>query len=163
MILTEPKSSFIPAPEGLHQAVCVDFVDLGVMDTPWGKKAKCRVVWQIEETMDNGERFLVSNMYTASLSEKGALRPVLEAWRGRKFTPEELEGFDTEKLIGANCQLQIVHVESKKTKGNFFANVQAIVPIGKQTPKMVSEGYVRQKDREDNHPAEPSSDDEVPF
>src|SRR3990167_10646077 len=148
MILTEPKSSFIPAPEGLHQAVCVDFVDLGIMDTPWGKKAKCRIVWQIEETMDNGERYLVSAMYTASLSEKGALRPLLEAWRGRKFGEKELEGFDSENLIGANAQLQIVHVESKKTKGNWFANVQAIVPLGKGTPKLVVEGYVRQKNRE---------------
>jgi hypothetical protein len=30
--------------------------------------------------------------YTLTLAEKGNRRPMLEAWRGRKFTAQELEG-----------------------------------------------------------------------
>lgn len=148
MLLKDVKKPFTPAPEGLHQAVCVDFVDLGEMETPWGKKPKCRVWWQIDEVIPGtGERFTVMNTYTASLNEKATLRHHLEAWRGRKFTPEELQGFDTENLIGANCQLQIIHNPSKKDPAIKFANIQAIVPIGRNTVKMVPENYVRVKDR----------------
>jgi hypothetical protein len=72
----------------------------------------------------------------------GNLRPMLEAWRGRKFTPQELEGFDLERLLGVSCQLQLVHVLTDR--GGLFANVQAVVPLGRGMTKLrPSEDYVR--------------------
>ena len=169
MLLKDTKKPFIPAPEGLHHAVCVDFIDLGEMETPWGKKPKCRIYWQVDAlNPENNERFLVTNTYTASLNEKANLRHHLEAWRGRKFTEKELQGFDTEQLIGANCQIQVIHVPSKKDPGVKFANIQAIVPIGRNTVKIGPENYVRVKDRvgqngeEAAAPAE-DAEDVVPF
>jgi hypothetical protein len=52
---------------------------------------------------ERGDRapFLVSKRYTLILNEKGNLRPMLEAWRGRKFAPQELKGFDLERLLGS--------------------------------------------------------------
>ena len=43
------------------------------------------------EKMDSGEPFLVWKRYTLSLGDKATLRAHLEAWRGRKFTADELE------------------------------------------------------------------------
>ena len=46
-----------------------------------------------------------------------------------------------EKLIGAPCQLQIIH-------NGEYANVQAVVPAGKGVPRlMVPEDYVRECDQ----------------
>jgi hypothetical protein len=167
MLLKDNKRTFVPAPEGLHQAICVDVIDLGELDTPWGKKPKCEIRWQIDAYQDDGRRYLVTSRYTASLNEKATLRHHLEAWRGRKFTPKELEGFETEALIGANCQLQVIHVQSKKDPSVTFANIQAIVPINRKTEKMaLDDDYVRVKDRitkEDDAPPTEDGGEDVPF
>lgn len=163
-----PESKFTPAPEGLHQAVCVDVHDIGLQKTPWGEKHKVLLVWQINEVNPElGKRFDIRAFYTLSLSEKANLRRDLECWRGRKFTEEELAGFDLEKLLGANCQLQIVH--NLGDEGKTYANVQAIVPFtGKLGPKMQPEEYVRLKDRARANgngaaPAAAADDDDIPF
>lgn len=164
----DTRKDYAPAPEGLHQAVCVDIVDLGIVSTQWGDKHKVRVVWQIEAVNpDTGKPFTPMQQYTLSLNEKARLRQHLEAWRGRKFTSDELSGFDLEKLLGANCQLQLVH--SISDDGRTFSNVQAIVPLGRGMTKIRgSEDYVRVKDRVTDNGDEPekaSGDDvdDVPF
>jgi len=160
----EPESRFSPCPEGLHQAVCVDVVDLGMMVTQWGDKPKVRIVWQIDEVDPvTGRRYDVRGMYTLSLSEKSTLRKHLESWRGRKFSPAELRGFDLENLIGINCQLQVIH--NLSDEGRTFANVQAIVPANAKAPKIAPDGYVRERDRlpTDARPTAPAALDEVPF
>lgn len=134
------------APEGLHGAVCVDVVDLGIVDGPYGKKAMVKLAWQIEEVNEETKKpFTVQRRYGNSLNDKATLRKDLETWRGKKFTKEELAGFDLEKLLGANCQLQIVH--NVTDDGSTYANVHAIVPAAKGSQKLVSQGYVREKDR----------------
>ena len=160
----EPDSKFSPCPEGLFQAVCMDVVDLGMMVTQWGDKPKVRIVWQVdEEDPQTGKRYDVRALYTLSLSDKATLRKHLEAWRGRKFTGPELRGFDLENLIGANCQIQIIHHISDE--GKTFANVQAIVPANAKAPKLVPDRYVRDRDRTpaDARPEAPRELDEVPF
>lgn len=167
-----PQSSFRPPPEGLYQAVCCDVWDPWVDESPFqdGKMVdKTRIVWQLDlSNEDNGRPYEVSQIYTLSLHDKANLTKHLEAWRGRKFTKEEKEGFDLEKLLGANCQIQVVH--NVKEGGEVYANVQAIVPIGKGMAKIrVSEGFVRKRDRQAKGEAheEPSGaagdDSEVPF
>jgi hypothetical protein len=140
--------SFQPAPEGTHQAVCVDVVDKGMLETTWqgvvSKKHKIDVAWQIAEDRDDGKPFLVFKRYTLSLGEKANLRKDLESWRGKKFTREEESGFDVEKLIGANCLLNILHnVSGDKT----YANVQAVAPLIKGMAKIAAREYVRVQDR----------------
>ena len=46
IIAKRPESNLAPCPEGLHQAVCVDVVDLGIQQTPWCDKHQVRLVWQ---------------------------------------------------------------------------------------------------------------------
>ena len=166
IIAKRPESTFQPCPEGLHHAVCVDVVDLGVLTTTFGDKHKVRVIWQIEdENVETRRRFEARKQYNLSLHEKSALRKDLEAWRGRKFTDSELRGFDLEKLIGINCQIQVVHDISEDS--TIYANVQAIVPAPKNGAKLAPQDYTRQKDRPtergNGHPALRNELDEVPF
>lgn len=108
---------------------------------------------------------MVVQRYTLSLHEKSKLRPMLEAWRGRKFTNEELEGFDLERLLGANCQVQVCHNIS--SDGQVYANVQAVVPAAKGAAKMaVNHGYIRVCEREKRAELEANpngTDSDVPF
>lgn len=174
-IIASEGQKFTPAPAGVHQAVCVDVVDLGIVDTTYKGEAKrqhkVKIVWQIDELMDNGKPFLVQNRYTLSLGEKAALRADLESWRGRQFTADELKAFDVEKVIGINCQLNIVH-ETKN--GNTYANVKAVMPIGKgMQPMVASKDYIRAKDRPAEQEPPPPQDefeggahveeDQIPF
>ena len=149
---------FQPCPQGVHQGVCVDVIDMGLLKVTWGgvekKQHKIRVVWQVAERMDNGKPFIVQKRYTLSLYEKSNLRQDLESWRGRAFTNDETDGFDVEKLIGANAMLNVIHV----TKGDHtYANVKAIMPLMKGVPKIDGESYTRHVDRDPQAP--PVNDD----
>lgn len=165
IIAKRPESNFSPCPEGLHHAVCVDVVDLGVLQTTFGDKHKVRVVWQIEdENVETRRRFEARKQYNLSLHEKATLRKDLEAWRGRKFTDAELKGFDLEKLIAANCQIQVVHDISEE--GTIYANVQAVVPAPKNVAPLRMLDYTRSKDRpmeRGNVPTNDLEEDTVPF
>jgi hypothetical protein len=145
--------TFTPCPPGVHQAVCVDVVDLGLLEVTFGgqtkQQHKVAIVWITDEVNpENDKPFLVQQRYTASLNEKSNLRRDLQNWRGKPFTPEELKGFDLEKLLGVNCQLNIVH--KPRTDGSgVWANVGAIMPLARGMAKMaIPDDYVRRQDRE---------------
>ena len=158
-----PESTFTLCPEGLHHAVCVDVVDLGVVTGAFGDKHKVRIVWQIEEENDKLRRFTARKQYNLTLHEKATLRKDLESWRGRKFTDAELDGFDLEKLLGVNCQIQVVH--DIADEGTIYANVQAVVPAPKNVPKLLPLDYTRDKDRPDRQQTEKGAPEleAVPF
>lgn len=159
IIVSEQRREFSRAPEGLHQAVCIDVVDIGIVTHPeFGSKHQVEIRWHLEAVDEaSGLQHMVMKRYNLSMNEKATLRLHLEAWRGRKFTTEELKGFDLEKLIGVNCQIQVVH--KLATDGRTWANVMAIVPLGKgMTAMRPSDTYVRVCDREKNGHAEPVSD-----
>lgn len=163
------SKSFTPAPSGVHQAVCVDVIDKGVLEVTYSgktkKQHKVSLAWQIDELRDDGKRFLVYKRYTLSLNEKATLRKDLESWRGRAFTRDEEMGFDVESVIGANCLINVQHV----TQGDrTYANVVAVMPIAKGMAKIAPQAYVREQDRTEagdssnGHDA-PLTDDIEPF
>jgi hypothetical protein len=146
LIARRPRSTYTAAPEGLHTAVCVDVVDLGVVQGAYGAKHKVRVVWQLDAVDDaHGRRYDVARVYTLSLHERAALRKDLESWRGRKFTEAELDGFDLEKLIGVPAQVQVTH--DLGDDGTIYANVSTVVPPVKGAPRLVPLDFVRWQDR----------------
>lgn len=159
IIAKETGGNFKPAPAGAFAAVCCDVVDLGMKETEYAGtkslKHKIRVVWQVADVDPAiGKRPLVSQRYTLSLHEKAALRKDLQSWRGRTFTPSELQGFDVEKVVGASCLLNIVHSADGQ-----YANVSAIMPLPKGMTAPTIEGYVRDKDRPKAQPEPPENED----
>jgi hypothetical protein len=165
-IIAKEGRSFEPCPQGSQQAVCVDVIDRGELETPWGIKHKVDIVWQSAELMETAKPFLVTKRYTLSLHEKSALRHDLQGWRGREFTDAELAGFDLESVLGVNCILTVIH--KKGSKGGTFANVNSIAPLMKGQTKLKPIEYVRFIDRApepsdaDNDMA-PLDDSDIPF
>lgn len=143
------EGGFQPCPPGPHAAVCVDVVDLGLQDNkfqPGKQQHKIRIVWQVDERMDDGRPYIASRMFTLSLDQKSALRAVLESWRGRPFTAEELNGWDVESVVGVPCMINVV--ESKAEDGKTYSNVRDVTRLLKSVPAPVPDPtYTRVKDR----------------
>ena len=144
-IIARAGSDWEMPTEGLHGAVCCDVVDNGMVETQWGSRHEVQLRWQLDEPTSEDKPMLISRKFTLSLGEKSALRPFLESWRGKKFTAEELEGFDLERLLGVNGQLQVLYNERD---GKTFANVQALFPQVKGVEAMVVRDYIRARERE---------------
>ena len=119
---------------GTYPAVCYGLIDIGLQYNEMYKSAsnKVIIIWEIPGetiTIDGEEKpRVMSQTYTASLSERAALRRDLELWRGRKFTDEELAGFDLKSIVGAPCLLTVVHRESG---GKTYANIGAVAKLAK--------------------------------
>jgi len=145
---TGSGSDFKKVPQGTHGAVCNMVVDLGLQNTTYlGEpqiKPQLYVRWEIP-----GERveyevggtavegpMSIGKTYTASLHEKSSLYKDLIGWRGQSFTPDELEGFNIENILGTHCQLSVTHRESKD---KIYANVTGIVGWTNGIPKPAPE------------------------
>jgi hypothetical protein len=150
---------------GLYAAVCSNVIDMGDHEGQYGVKPKIGIVFELNELRDDGKRYQLSMTQGNTLASKGHLRPMLESWRGKKFTEDELKnGFDLEKLIGANCTLNITHdIKQDKTYLKINAvnppmrGAEKIVPSGLPIPewivKLTNEGLaLREKLARENHP-----------
>lgn len=145
MLLTaNTTATFAPCPAGAYLARCILIADLGTVQTDWqGQTKHARKVllsWEIlddEARRDDGEPFILSKRYTASLHEKAALRKDLASWRGRDFTVEELAGFDLGNILGQPCMLSVVHNDKD---GRTYANIAALMKTPKGSTPPAAEG-----------------------
>ena len=159
----EGGQTFTPAPVGVHQAVCVDVIDKGIVEVTYQgktkKQHKISVAWQIDERRDDGKPYLVYKRYTLSLNEKATLRKDLESWRGRAFTREEEMGFDVESVLGANC---LINVQHNTVGDKTYANVVSIMPLVKGMPKIAVKDYMRVSERPPDNNSHGTASDEPP-
>lgn len=147
-LVASDKGSVEPIEPGVYVAVCYAVVDLGTQySEKFGKHArKVVITWEIPELMfefekDGVKKTLpkaISSRYTLSLGLKSTLRGVLESWRGRPFSAEELAGFDLRKLIGAACQVQIA--QRQGTGGRVVSFIQSVMamPKGVKAPALIN-------------------------
>lgn len=124
--------NFIPAPAGNFAGRCIRLIDLGTQHSTYNGKPIARnqvfIQWELDEKMEDGQPFVVSAFMTNSLSEKSNMRPMLEAWRGRAFTPDELKSFDLQNILNAPGMVNVIHVQKDgKTK----AYVSAVTKMPK--------------------------------
>lgn len=141
-----------PIPEGVTMAACFAIYDMGTQfDAKWNKsKREVLFMWEVPEhridiEKDGVQKNLpraISQTYTLSLHQKAALRKVLESWRGKAFTEPELAGFDVKKVLGASCQLQIVHNKSHDGTKT-YANVGAIMALPKGIKPLKAENVLK--------------------
>jgi hypothetical protein len=133
------------APAGNHLARCYRVIDLGTQKVTWQgvEKAskKVQIVWELHGedsdgvplNTDKGFPLSVQRRFTPSLGAKATLRSILVSWRGRPFTPEELEGFALKNILGAWCMLTITH-ENRNEKT--YANVSSVTSVPATIKKM---------------------------
>ena len=137
-----------PVPAGVHHGICYQVIDIGTQPQAgnFPARRKVKICWELpHERIDvqvNGvPRNLpraVSKDYTLSTDKKANLRHDLEAWRGRPFTQEEVDSFEVGNVIGANCQLNVVHKPSADGS-KVYANVATIMPLPKGADRMKPE------------------------
>jgi hypothetical protein len=127
-----------PHPEGIHPAVCVDLIELGLVETEWlGQRRlvnKLRLAFESEQRNEEGKNYIISKTFTASLHPKSKLADFMGKWRGRPVVPGE--SIDLAKLIGACCTLVISHQQNMV--GRTYACIDA---VSKPTKKVVPSGH----------------------
>lgn len=99
------------------------------------------MVWDVlGETVKFGDKEVPRQVFsdlTVSLDEKSNLRKLLQSWRGKTFTPEELKGFDLRNVLGVGGQVQIIH---KSTDRGTYGKVNTVIPLpkGKKAPQLAT-------------------------
>ena len=133
---------------GAYPAICDMVVDLGVQASPGGLYAPKRSVLlrfqipseRVEITKDGETKDLpavISRTLGLSLNEKATLRQLLQSWRGRAFTPEELKRFDLTNVLGKPAFVNVTHsVKGDRT----YANLTSLMPLPKGMPAPTLEG-----------------------
>jgi hypothetical protein len=139
------EGSFELPPAGTFPAVCTRIIDLGTQQTTYKGQPKqtyqVMLSWEIADDdakMSDGKRFMTSQRYTWSMSEKANLRKHLEAWRGQAFTDADFGegGFNLKNVLGKACLLQIVHEENN---GKTYANIASLMKMPKGMPVPTAE------------------------
>ena len=127
---------------GTYPAVCTGIIDIGEHDNPMYATSARKVIimWEMPgETMEidgKEESRVMSETYTASLGDKANLRKMLDGWRGRPFSPEELKGVDMRNILRVPCLLGTVVKEKANGQGQ-FAKISTVskLPRGFQVPQ----------------------------
>ena len=138
IVKAESKGNSDPVPSGVHHAVCYAAIDLGTQDPgnpQFRPSRKVMLMWELPHETINTESGpkprVISSEYTMSIGKKATLRGVLESWRGKPFSNQELESFDLKNILGANCQLNVVHKAGKADPSRVYARIQSVVPLVK--------------------------------
>ena len=146
MKLPEPTADFQIAPAGNHLAVCYSVIDLGTQEKSYegetSFKREIEIGFELsEEKMEDNRPFSIHKRFTFSSSKKSNLIKMLESWRGRPFTNEDLgvNGFDIKKLIGVPCLLACVHTTTAAGKNYCVINAATPLPKGMEKPHLVND------------------------
>lgn len=135
---------FEQPPVGTHVARCVKIIDIGTQKSEYQGQAnirrQCIIGWELPNELISegdyaGKPFTVSRFYTCSLSEKANLRKDLANWRGRDFTEQELQGFESKNILGKPCMLSLTPNDKGKVR---VTGVMAL-PKGTQVPPQVND------------------------
>ena len=154
----------ILAPDGLHNAVCVDVLDRGPKQTEYGMKHKVSVHWFLDALIPVGDwthpktglstpvpeaiagkPFSIQAWFNKTMHENGSLRQMLEGWRGEVYTHAELDSFDLDSVIGVPAY---VNIQYNASGDEWYANVQSVMRIPEGVEAMTVPGdYVKLRDR----------------
>ena len=140
MIIRETKneSTFKLPPAGSHLGRLYRILDLGTQKVEWqgAIKMQRKLMFSFELhgedndgqplTTNDGKPLMISKRYTMSLGEQSTLRKDLESWRGKKFTPEELQGFDLNVLLGKFAMCNVTHNDRE---GKTYANLSGLSQV----------------------------------
>jgi len=133
-------SKYETAPMGSHGARCIGVIELGVQKNYFYKPTedapekefvkKLMIQFELNELMQDGRPFVVSWEGSNTLGKGSNLVGMLETWRGRVFTPEELRRFEYVNLLDKACTVTVVH-SKPNAKGGVWASVKTASPLVK--------------------------------
>lgn len=98
-----------PCPTGRHKALLVHIEKFGIeVHETYGPKDNIGLIFQVETLDEKGKRYIIRAKVTNLISSKSKLGGWLEHWRTKKFTKDELQGFDLSVLVDKTCYLDLV-------------------------------------------------------
>jgi len=126
-------------PEGTHVARLVSIVDFGTQPHVYmgENKTRSRIYFTFELPNETSvfegvtKPLVIGSEFTASLSDKAILKPIIEGVLGKKLTDAERTNFGREeisKLVGTPVMLSVLHNESN---GKTYANIATVSPLPK--------------------------------
>lgn len=121
-----PKTQWELAPEGTHNAECIQFIDMGTQKTTFngkeGEARQCRLYFHlVDEKTKDGKNVVIFQKYTYSPSPKGNLMKMLKAWLGVKDS-----NFDMDDIIGKPALVTVQHSDNGD-----YANVVNVAALTK--------------------------------
>jgi hypothetical protein len=130
------KGSQAIPPAGNHPARCFSIIDIGTHtdDGAYGVQTnrKIRFSWELPDELHvfdekkGPQPFAVHRLVNFMMNPRSTFQQMLESWRGKQFTADELENFEIRRVLGAPCMVTVVHA----TKGNnVYANVETVAPL----------------------------------
>ncbi len=123
---------------GTHVARCIGLIDMGTQPVSWQGQTKYQrkvlITWELPEHLMSGQYkpevkgkpFAVSRRFTQSLAGQSALKAVLESWRGKKFSKDELGSFDPKGILGKPCLITLIESED-----GAYINIDSVAPLPK--------------------------------
>jgi hypothetical protein len=141
-----------PIAAGAYHSVCTQIVDLGTQppgDPKYRPRQMVLLTWELCDERVEFEKDGVKQSFLRTISRRfplslgggnkpTELRKVLESWRSRPFTADELAGFELKHVLGANGILTVVH---NATPTATYANVGSVSPLMKGTPKRAPDSH----------------------
>lgn len=132
------KPAVPPLEPGVYMAVCVVVADLGDQYSEKYKKSSRKVVFSFDIPSEiieiDGEQKprQLSKRCTFSVSKKGTLNKMLNAWMNANMSEQELGELDLFSLIGRGCQIRVT--VSEDGAHNNIEDVMAL-PKGMSAPQ----------------------------
>ena len=130
-------------PAGVHPAYCYGLVDLGSQEEVYSGERKMR--WKVQLLFEtptqlgkDGKPMSIGAKLTCDIvSDKANLRKWLIKWRGRDFTPEELKRFNLGAIVGAGCEIEVIH-KAKQGGGQMGDLIETVrkLPAGLKVPPL---------------------------
>lgn len=114
---------FQPVPPGIHLAVCLHVVDIGVQPGSFGPKSRLLFVFETPGLMaPDGKPMTISRRFGKNLSEKGQLRPFLTSWLGQPLSGQ----LDLAQFAGKPVMLVVAQSQNGD---KVYSNITACAPV----------------------------------
>ncbi len=121
------KTTYQPAPAGVHLARLTQLIHLGVQESIYkdeGQRQYLLGFELVEEALNDERNYTVSERFNATLGPKSKLSAAVSA-----LTSASQNGFDLDELVGRACQVTVAH--KTKPDGRVVEKITAISPIPK--------------------------------
>jgi hypothetical protein len=134
---TEKSISAKPSTNVKH-TICVDFINDGVVETPWGEKPQVTFVF---ESNENGITKFYRRTYNNYPYSRSALTLEIQNWLGRDISAED-SAWELGEAVGEQARLITSDVISKA--GNPYVKIESVNPPGDDQVS-ASGSYVREE------------------
>jgi len=117
-VTTRPCAGDLPA-------VCVDVIDHGTRETPWGMKPQVSLVFECNL---NGSPKFLTRTYNNYAFSKSALALEIKNWLGLDISSND-EDFELDECVGRQATLRTSDTVSKT--GNHYQKIESVNPGGR--------------------------------